>query len=398
MARRTSRTGSKETAAVRCVPLQAGGPAAGPDQVVLVPGADIPMLPLDLPEGLRGSTREQIARRQLLDSAALQPETAEIRPVMLDGMGESWRRALVADRGQIAAWAAAAGPACRAVLPDYLALPTAPDIWSLRLDGDRVLARLGPQDGFSAEVDLAHVLLKQALNEADNLPRAVFWDGAVEAQIAALFEAQDVPRIEDPAAAAALDLTPPVALAHGELALDLRRDPFATRARLRRRILPWRLPVVLALFGAGLWAAAQMIVTDALTSETRRLQAQTMTLVRQHFVPTGPVLDVRTQVSRALQTAQEAARGGPEALPPLALFGQAVEALSGPDVTPQQVFFAGTDGLQILVGVPDFSAGEALVAQLRAQGLAVDVLRSEAGEERAGVQLELRLTEEGGRP
>lgn len=398
MARGKSRAGSKEAVALRCVPLQADGPAAEPGQVVLVPGEDIPMLPLDLPGGVRGSTREQIARRQILDSAALQTHDVEIRPALLEGRGESWDRALVADRGQIAVWSAAAGSDCRAVLPDYLTLPTAPDIWSLQLKGDRLLARLGPQDGFSAEVDLAEILLKQALKEADSHPRAVLWEGAPLPQITAVFEPLDVPQIGEPAAAADLGLPPPVALAHGELALDLRRDPFATRARLRRRILPWRLPVCLALVGVGLWAAAQMIVTSALTRETRHLQAETLALVRQHFVPTGPVLDVRTQVNRALQAAQQAARGKTEGVSPLALFGQSVEALSGPDVTPQQVFYAGEDGLQMLVEVPDFAAGEALVAQLRAQGMTVVVLRSEAGEGRSGVQLELRLTSEEGRP
>lgn len=356
------------------------------------------MLPLDLPGGVRGSTREQIARRQILDSAALQTHDVEIRPALLKGRGESWDRALVADRGQIAVWSAAAGSDCRAVLPDYLTLPTAPDIWSLQLKGDRLLARLGPQDGFSAEVDLAEILLKQALKEADSHPRAVLWEGAPLPQITAVFEQLDVPQIGEPAAAADLGLPPPVTLAHGELALDLRRDPFATRARLRRRILPWRLPVCLALVGVGLWAAAQMIVTSALTRETQHLQAETLALVRQHFVPTGPVLDVRTQVNRALQAAQQAARGKTEGVSPLALFGQSVEALSGPDVTPQQVFYAGEDGLQMLVEVPDFAAGEALVAQLRAQGMTVVVLRSEAGEGRSGVQLELRLTSEEGRP
>lgn len=373
------------------VTLTPGGPTPAAGQVALVPGELIPVLPLELPAGLRGSTREQVARRQLMDSAALHPDQTEIRPLLLGGSHDSWSHALVADRAQIGAWLQAAGPACRAVLPDYLALPTTEGMWSVRATPDRVLARLGPQDGFAAEPDLALILLTQALNSETPPPQAVFCEGADLAQIDALFATHDVARIAAPEDAVALGLRPPQVLGHGELGIDLRRDPFATRARLRRRILPWRLPVLLALLAAGLWAAAQITATAAINDEIRATQARTLEVVRAHFVPAGPVLDIRTQVSRALSAARAQLQDGHTELRPLALFGQTVEIITAPGVEAQQALYGATEGLQLVLTVPDFAAGDALVAQLRGLGLAVDVLRSEAGVGRDGVQLEMAL-------
>ncbi|WP_270725270.1 type II secretion system protein GspL [Shimia sp. Alg240-R146] len=359
-------------------------PSLGPDGVALVPGELIPVLPLDLPANLRGSTREQVARRQLCDSAALDPNTAEIRPFLLGGHGESWSHALVADRSDIAAWTKAAPTNCRAVLPDYLALPVEPDLWSLRHDADsnRVLARLGLNDGFAADPALARLLLERAL-EIGPAPKSILWQGPDLATLTDLFDAAGLPLTQDAGRAKPFG--------HGELALDLRRDPFATRARLRRSVLPWRWPALVALLAAGVWATAQTLAIDALTTEKRAVQAHTLETVRSNFVPSGPVLDVRAQVSRALAETRSAALNTEDGLPPLTLFAATVDVISAPGITPERIEFRSEDGLRLLLEVTDFAASEALVSALRDSGLGVEVLRSEAGGDRDGVMLELQL-------
>ncbi len=92
--------------------------------VALVPGALVPLLTLDLPDRLRGQVREQVARRQVRDQLGTQ-STVEMRPFQLPGTAADWTRALVADADHLAGWRGAAGAGCRAVLPDYLALPAA---------------------------------------------------------------------------------------------------------------------------------------------------------------------------------------------------------------------------------------------------------------------------------
>ncbi|SFL05127.1 type II secretion system protein GspL [Shimia haliotis] len=360
----------------------------GPDGVALVPGELIPVLPVDLPSSLRGSTREQVARRQLADSAGLDTNTAEIRPFFLGGADSSWSHALVADRDQIAQWIASAPPNCT-VLPDYLALPTTEGVWTLQADpdADRVLVRLGPQDGFAADAQLTQLMLERDLSEGLP-PKSVLWIGPKIESIKALFEGSDISTTETAAEVGAK------VFGHGERALDLRRDPFATRARLRRSVLPWRWPALVAMIATGLWAASLMISVEALETERRAVQLQTMNTVRTQFVPAGPVLDIRAQVTRALSDARKAALTSDEGLPPLALFGESVDLITGPGITPERAEYRDEDGLRLLLEVSDFATGEALVTALQGAGLTVDVLRSEAVSDRAGVTLELRL--EGG--
>src|SRR6056297_2220059 len=144
----------------------AGSAAAMPGRpfVATVPGADAPLLPLDLPPGLTGVARERVARRQLRDAGC--GAGLDLRPARLGAGRETWARMLVCEGTLRADWAAHVAPAgrrCRAVLPDYLALPAAPGLWVIELDeAGMVRARLGPEDGFAAESDLARALLEEA--------------------------------------------------------------------------------------------------------------------------------------------------------------------------------------------------------------------------------------------
>ncbi|TCK99858.1 general secretion pathway protein L [Shimia isoporae] len=359
---------------------------AGPEGTTLVPGELVPVLPLDLPVSLRGSTREQVARRQLEDSASLDPNTAEIRPFALSGNDKNWTRALVADQKLIIDWVAAAPSDCKAVLPDYVALPAASGLWSFRYDEaeERLLARLGLDDGFTTEISLAPLLLERALSEGPS-PDAILWEGPELETVSALFDTAGLPRVQNSQDAGAK------ILGHGELALDLRKDPFATRAHLRQAVLPWRWPVIIGLIAVGIWATAQTVAVDALRQERDIVTARTMDVVRAQFVPSGPVLDVRTQVSRVISEARAEALLSDDGLSPLALFGETVDLISAPGVTPERVEYRENDGLRLVLEVADFATGEALVSALGDLNLSVDVVRSEAGGERSGVLLELIL-------
>jgi general secretion pathway protein L len=369
-----------------------GVPAPPGRHVVLVPGADVPVLRLDLPARLRGPAREDVARRQLRDSIGAAGDHVEMRPFFAPGTKEGWCRALVADAAQLRDWRAQTGTGCRAVLPDYLALPAAQGLWVLAVENDSVQARLGLEDGFSADPDLARVMLARALeDDAAEPPKAVLMlgDGA---GIATLLQAHGIPVVQNATEidALGLGLARPEALAHGELSFDLRADPRAARDRLQARVLPWRWPLLFGLVAAALWAAAQTVSTRALEAEIRDERVETLALVRENFVPTGPVLDVRAQVSRSLVARQDAARDWQGQVSPLTVFGQVARVLATSQAVSRDFTFEA-ETLTAVLQLPDFAAAEALVADLRDAGLRVDVADLRVSDGASGVRAELRI-------
>lgn len=374
------------------VDLTPGGPVPESGQVALVPGVDIPVISLDLPPGLNGSAREQIARRQLGDQIGINTERVEMRPFQLRDSAGNWTRALVADAALVSQWRDMAGSDCRAVLPDYLSLPIAAELWTVLEKDGLVLARLGLQDGFSSEPDLARIMLAQALkDDSRNPPKAIFLPGEAGAELKTLLDESGVPVVDTPEAATALGLEPPRVLGHGEIDLDLRRDPQAAKLRLRRQVLPWRWPVLIGLIAAGVWAAAQIIATQTLTRETAQLERATTELVRAHFVPSGPILDVRAQIAREITSRRTEAAVWHGRERPLALLGQATVVLSDLQAIPGYISYAPPDGLSTTVQVADFAAVDHLVEALRGAGLAVTVLESRVSDGSPGVLVDLRL-------
>ena len=358
--------------------------------VVLVPGAEVPLLALDLPERLRGPAREDVARRQLRDRIGLDAARIEMRPFSPPGGGDSWRRALVADAEALAGWRAQAGPGCRAVLPDYLGLPAAAELWSIEVTSGSVLARLGLEDGFSADPDLARLMLERALEDAEPpAPRAVLLNGE-DAGIAALFAARDIPVVTEAAALDPLGIAAPQVLGHGEMGVDLRTDPRAARDRLRARVLPWRWPLLIGLLAAALWGAAQGLGTRALEQEIRAERTATLALVRESFVPTGPVLDVRTQVARALAARQDAARDWRGRVSPLTLLGRIARVVDGSGAVSEDYGF-DRDLWTVVLRLGDFAAAEALVRDLRDAGLQVEVADLRVSDGDSGVRAELQV-------
>jgi general secretion pathway protein L len=356
-------------------------------QVALVPGADVAVLTLDLPKGLRGQSREQVARRQLRDRIGMDADTVEMRPFHAAREADKWTRILVADTARVEAWRAAAGEGCRAVLPDYLALPTAEGVWTVAQSDSGIALRLGPVDGFGAADTLAPKLFSRALAEANTPPKALLRLGAPLAEIEAIAAAHDIPILTDAAQAKAQ------VLAHGELAFDLRRDPQQARARLARRVLPWRWPVLLGAIAAALWGGGQVVVTNRIEAETAQLRLQTSALVQEHFVKTGPVLDARVQVSQALARSQADAAGGNERADPLALFARAASVIAAEKAQTQMATYTA-DGLSLVVRVTDFAAADRLAAALRAAGLLVEVSDTRVSDSSSGVRSAMRITQD----
>ncbi|SFE41034.1 type II secretion system protein GspL [Roseivivax sediminis] len=368
--------------------IEAGPPPHG-RHVALVPGAEAPLLTLDLPAKLTGSAREEVARRQLRDRIGAEGERVELRPYALPRSRTPWRRAVVADRACLSDWRRRAGPGCRAVLPDYLALPAAEGLWTVAVEAEAVRARLGPGDGFSAETPLACGMLTRAL--ADDRPRAILAPGEVPDWLTAFAAAADIPLVTEAAALGALGIGAPGILANGEMALDLRADPQAARAALRGAILPWRWPLLAGALAAAIFAAAEMLRQRALEAEIASVRTATMEVVRESFVPSGPILDVRVQVARALDARTAAASGAAARPDPVALLQRAASVIADTGVVTQEVRYLPSEGLRLAVTLGDFAAADALVAALGEAGLAADLAEARVSDGRSGVRAEIRV-------
>jgi len=370
----------------------------GTDRVLLVPGAEVPLLPVQLPAGVQGRAREQVAWRQLKDQVGVTPEGSEMRPFGGHKDGE-WTRVLVVDALQMQGWRQQAGGDCRALLPDYLALPAAADLWVLETSESGLRVRLGLTDGFTAEPELAQRMLtgllaqKQALPQAV-LPRAVLLlPGDDLPWLVDMLRGADIPLLRQITAVEALGLSRPTVLAHGEMAADLRIDARAARARLRRQILPWRWPLLAAMLLAALWGSGQELEIRRMNQQTADLRREIEIVVRDHFVPSGPLLDVRAQVSRVLAARQTEVAAATGRVSPLLLLGQVADVLADSDVDPQQASYQHDSGLELELRMADFTAVDQLVGALEAAGIMVEVrearVSDQAGE--SGVRLRLGL-------
>ncbi|WP_147114514.1 type II secretion system protein GspL [Tateyamaria sp. syn59] len=373
--------------APQVVHVTASGAKAGQGQVLAVPGADVALLPIEVPDKLRGQNRENVAHRQLRDKFDIDPDAVDLRPFSGTKGSDEWSRVLVTDKALLARWRDAVAEDALAILPDYLTLPTAPDIWTVATGVDGIAARLGPDDGFGAHVDLAIVLLNKALDARDTPPKAILRLGEPVPEIDAIAAERSIPIVTDVAAAGAKTL------GYGETACDLRQDPRLARARMAARILPWRWPIAFGLVATIVWGAAEWVVTKRILDETHAIQAQTTALVQEHFVDGAPVVDARVQVTRALATAQAQAQGAGAQPEPLTLFAQAALVLDAAGARTETASFSATDGLRLVTAMNDFAAVETLVEDLEAAGLAVNVQDTRASDAGPGVQATLALTQ-----
>ena len=184
----------------------------------------------------------------------------------------------------------------------------------------------------------------------------------------------------------------PAVLAHGETTCNLSRDPALVRDRLRSQLTPWRWPVVLLLVAVGLWIASDVLEIQRLRAERISIQNATEDLVRDVFVPEGPILDVRSQVQQAEDALRRAATGESDAIDALALFESIAPVVFDARARTRRV--SSPDGLRLdlVVETADFAAADGLSETLaKADGLEVRVVESRRTGDGAAVRTELQL-------
>ena len=339
--------------------------------VAVVPGAQAPLLPLDLPDGLRGIARERVAQRQLVEQLSTRADAFEMLPYLPKG-AKRWSRVLVADAGQAIAWRKALGRGCKGMVPDYLSLPSAPGLWVIQVEGGVVTARTGLDDGFSAEIELGRAMLAETA-----APKAVLRLGEADAALDDELAGHGVPILRDAGALKKAGFAP-MRWADASGGIDLKAPPSAAYDRLRETIGRWRVPVLFGVLAVAAWMGSVVLETRDLSKRAAAVQSDTMAMVREHFVPSGPILDIRAQVSAGAPE-QEVEIEPADIVPNgLTLFGQAAPVLTREDVQLQSVSFRGETGLVVTVVAPDFAALDRMIADLEQEFAIVEQLDSRA--------------------
>lgn len=404
-------TGEPGPAGTACAPgtgrapgTDAAGTRRGAVAVALVPGALAPLLPVDLPPGLRGAARHQVARRRLTAALGVAPDAAELHPYSPGRGDAAWQRAILADGDQLDQWrreAATLSPAPRAILPDYLALPAATGIWVLDADEGNIRARLGPFDGFTAEPDLARTLLARELETAD-APRAVVlldhrarralpeWSatprtGPGAAQTDMMGTPGDDTQPPGGGAVSAPDIVEglaglarhghkmPKLFAHGELAADLGRNEEAALADSARALSAFALPLGLATLALAVWSATALFQIGELTAQARQARAEASALAAQPpLLPGQPILDLERQVSARLGTLAAALERTPAPRPdPVALLERAARVIAPAGAMPDEIGWGDSGSLDLRLRLASFAALEDMIERLGTAGLDV---------------------------
>ncbi len=361
--------------------------------VALAPGANAPLLPLDLPPGLKGQTRERVAKRQLTDAYGGSAGGAEIRLADLSGTKKLTSRGLVAAGRDRQAWCdevKSAEGLCRAILPDYLALPTAVGCWTLEATDGVIRARLGPEDGFTAEPDLALSMLEVAYRVEP--PNVVLRLGAYSPLIDGFISERNLKLADSPDKIAAMGLPKPLALVHGEMSLDLSREPGADAAALRNALRPYRLTAVMGLLALALWSGSVILETRELREQALTYRRNAESILRETMIPAGPILDIRAQVTKLMDDRRQSEASKSNETRPLDVLAAAGGILSGDDVRVTRVGYQSNGGLLIDLQVADFASLDELVLNLRETGINLNVAQSGTREnEGVGATLALGL-------
>lgn len=353
-------------------------PPRGP-YIASLPGERAPLYRLDLPDSLRETARQQVARSELESVLQRGIEGLEFRVGQLGGQGA----AVVVDHAlAVDARTRLNGRhPPRALLPDYLTLPALPDAWVIHVEDGRVIARLGPKDGFAAPLPAALLQLGTALRGSD-LPTRVHVTGPVPPGLSALLTAHDLTPSTEP--------VDPWAPGPDELAFNLLRDPAADLREMRQVVRRWRVPMVAMFAGLAALAAALWIETGSLRERAQTIRAASVQVARAAFIPNGPILDLRQQVGRVIAARQEAsARTERTGAVDLVFF--ASEVLTNRAVPVSQLQVTRRGAVRLDVSLPDFAALESLVAELNGPAARARVVTS-AVNPQSGVTAELELT------
>ena len=287
--------------------------AAGARVVVLAPGTDVLLASAELP----ALGRQRLARAvpfAMEEQVAADVEELHFALGSRDDDGRV-RNAVVA-REKIESWLDGlrqAGLQVDVLASEVLGVPreAANDggrQWSLLVDAERCLLRLGEQQGMALELENLGLVVRAALDEAGNaLPSGIdvitcgadgFADSDHYRQLCSLAGEHGIDvnlRAQDEDCA--------LLLARGfdeKKAINLLQGDYSRREQLEKMLRPWR-PVLMLL---GLWLVVQLggmgLEYQRLSAQNTAMREQIAALYREAFPEARKVVNPRVQMERGL--------------------------------------------------------------------------------------------------
>jgi type II secretion system protein L len=367
--------------AARIIPLSQLAQAKDTrNAVISVPGERVSALSCTVPANLRGKNARNVALQAVQEMLAAPTEDTSL--VVLPGAGAS-RTVLVSTRADQESWTAQKAQhklRSARVLPDYLCLPWQPGTLTISAPSpDRLVVRSSETNGFAGETAMVLTMLQQlraqqieGLSTISLVPETAQEDAALMAELSAW----GLPIHPTDQAA-----NPPQASVLAGTGTDMGLSP---RARSVAKLVA--VGAVALLF----WSLNSLSDIRELERQTTRQRQANSDFVRQELGLTGPIVDLRVQVDRALAE-RRTALATDDAKPSLPDYlATAGPVLAAPDIAVSQ-FRCAANELTISVEVQDFARLEALRTTLQTTGLTVQVLRS-VGSGTEGVRADLRIS------
>ena len=389
------------------------GPVPKGPFIALAPGADVTCHTLDMPARVPMQARPAIAKRQLEDRFAM--AGVELYPLVAPNKAaptskhantstnkpaskSAWSQVVVVDANLAAAWRerlAPYGGQCRALIPDYLALPlrsgSVGTLWALPARSTKgpseAIVRLSEDCGFRAEWDLAMT----ALSLTARLPETLDIFGPLSDQQRADLDALPTQIASQETAVPSWDQIPPPRIP----AVNLLEDDAARLRQMQNTLRRWSLPAALAALAVFAWTATLWYEVQAGQQQLARYADASTRLVRQYFIPNGPLLDLRAQVLQVTAAARTAPSDTPQVIDPMPLMRALAAPLAASSASVEQILYTAPQAgqppaLSVRLHLASFAELDTLLAALRAQPLAVTLTQSSA-DPTGGVQTQLQV-------
>lgn len=271
-----------------------------------------------------------------------------------------------------------AGLDIKRALPEQLLLPYRENCWTLRIEPQRWLVRIGAYRGFALEPESAQLALQLLLDGADELPQALLVEsGLPPDEIAAVLPEllRGIVEVLEPAAPAA---DAPL--------IDLLQGAFA-------RVLPWRRwwrqwQRVAIVFGVAVLAHALVLGAQqyGLKKQNIALRQQIETAYRS-VEPRGVVNDPELQLRRKLKALQGS--GGSNVMTLLQQVGGALHKIDG--VSVQNLTYSEQQHeLRVGLTAAAFKDVETVRVAIAAAGLNAQLVGSNTDGDKTRAQLRIR--------
>jgi type II secretion system protein L len=272
---------------------------------------------------------------------------------------------------------AQAGLDIKQVLPEQLLLPYREHCWTVRIEAERWLVRVGAYRGFALEPDSAALALQLLLDNAAEIPQRLLVQSAQPLELL-LSQFPELLR----SSVEVLEAAAPTADA---ARIDLLQGMFARTLPWRRWWLQWQWVAIALALAVVVHASALGVAHHRLYKQNIALRQQIEAIYRS-VEPRGIVNDPELQLRRKLKALQ--GHQGSGVMPLLQQVGGALKKIDG--VTVQNFTYSEQQGeLRVSVTATAFKAVEAARAAIAASGLNAQLIGSNTDGDKTRAQLRI---------